>query len=205
MKVLVLNCGSSSAKFQLFETHGMKFIAGGMVERIGFKDAVLSYYPRTGENIKNSLHVQNHEEAIDLILKTICHPEYGVLDNIHQIDPAIECEIFSQRLEIGSMEEPFITVDIVVEALDSAETKTQFIEEIITHLPNTPLIAASGVAGIGHSDRMKTIRSGNLYLVYDEQALSSDEDVLLAPKVCLMANWQANLVLEILLGDYQWE
>ncbi len=86
MKVLVLNCGSSSAKFQLFETHGMKYIAGGLVERVGFRDAGLAYYRRTGENIKNSLHVQNHEEAIDLILKTICHPEYGDLDNIHQIE-----------------------------------------------------------------------------------------------------------------------
>jgi len=86
MKVLVLNCGSSSAKFQLFETHGMKYIAGGLVERIGFQDAGLAYYTRSGENIKNSLHVQNHEKAIDLILKTICHPEYGDLDNIHQIE-----------------------------------------------------------------------------------------------------------------------
>ncbi len=74
-------------------------------------------------------------------------------------------------------------------------------KEIMLHLPNTPIVAASGVAGIGNSDRIVTKQIGNLHMVYDEHALSSDDDVLLAPKVCLMANWQANIVLEILVGD----
>ncbi len=42
---------------------------------------------------------------------------------------------------------------------------------------------------------------GNLYLCYDEHALSSDDDVLMAPRVALMANWEANLALEIILGE----
>jgi len=99
------------------------------------------------------------------------------------------------------MQKPFEDVDVVVEALDSAEIKTCFIEEILEKLPNTPLVAATGVAGYGNSDRIKTIHSGNLNLCADEEARSSEDDVLLAPKVCLMANWQANLVLEILLGE----
>lgn len=120
-------------------------------------------------------------------------------ENIANINSVVECSVENIKLEKGAMWKPFQHVDIIVEALDTAATKTQFIEEIMQHLPHIPLIAASGVAGYGNSDRIITKKLGNLYLVYDEEAQSSDDDVLLAPKVCLMANWQANLVLEILL------
>jgi sulfur carrier protein ThiS adenylyltransferase len=122
-------------------------------------------------------------------------------ENINQIDPDVQLEILNKRLVKGSMEEPFKNVDVVVEALDNAETKATFIEEILTKLPDKPLVAASGVAGYGHSDRIMTKHFGNLYMCYDENALSSDEDVLMAPRVAIMANWEANLVIEILLGE----
>ena len=119
--------------------------------------------------------------------------------NIERINPDIETIIHNIRLVKGLMDSPFRDVDIVIEALDDASTKTDFIEEILIKLPDTPLVAASGVAGYGNSDRIHTMRSGNLYLCYDEQSLSSDEDVLTAPRVGLMANWEANLAVEILL------
>ena len=68
-------------------------------------------------------------------------------------------------------------------------------------LPDKPLVACSGVSGYGNSERITTKHLGNLHMVYDEKALSSDDDVLMAPRVTLMANWQANIVLEILLGE----
>ena len=89
---------------------------------------------------------------------------------------------------------------MVIEALDSAETKAEFLEEILLKLPGKPVVAASGVAGYGHCDRVVTMRCGNLYMCYDEYALSSDDDILLAPRVGLMANWEANLAAEIILG-----
>jgi sulfur carrier protein ThiS adenylyltransferase len=122
-------------------------------------------------------------------------------NNIKNINPEVSCILLQEKLMTGSMWKPFTDVDIIIEALDHAETKTQFIEEVLTHLPNIPIVAASGVAGYGQSDRIRTIKTGNLHMVYDEEALSSDEDVLLAPKVCLMANWQANIALELLLGE----
>ena len=62
-------------------------------------------------------------------------------------------------------------------------------------------LSASGVAGYGHSDRIVTKKLGNLCLCYDELAKSSDDDVLMAPRVILMANWEANLALELILGE----
>lgn len=121
--------------------------------------------------------------------------------NIHRIYPNTQVEAIELTLEKGRMHEPFLSSDVIIEALDDAQTKTNFIEDIQVHLPNTPLVAASGVAGYGHSDRIETKRLDNLYICYDEQAESSENDVLLAPKVCLMANWQANIALELLLGE----
>jgi sulfur carrier protein ThiS adenylyltransferase len=121
--------------------------------------------------------------------------------SIKRINPNINIVVHNLKLNKGSMEKPFKDVDVVIEALDNAETKANFIEEIMLKLPNKPIVAASGVAGYGHSDRIKTNRCGNLYLCYDEDAKSCDEDVLLAPRVALMANWEANLAIEIILGE----
>jgi sulfur carrier protein ThiS adenylyltransferase len=122
-------------------------------------------------------------------------------ENIKNINPEVKIEAHNIKLEKGSMEKPFTDVNVVIEALDKAETKATFIDEILTKLPNTAVVAASGVAGYGHSDRVTTKYLGNLFMCYDENALSSDEDVLMAPRVALMANWEANLALEIILGE----
>lgn len=122
-------------------------------------------------------------------------------ENIKKIDESLKIEILNHRLTKDSMYKPFQEADVVIEALDDAEIKTTFIEEILTKLPGKPIVGASGVSGYGHSDRITTKKMGNLYMCYDEAAKDSEEDVLMAPKVCLMANWQANLALEILLGE----
>ncbi len=122
-------------------------------------------------------------------------------DNIKKINPEIIIETFNIKLKKGSMEKPFKDADVVIEALDKAETKTAFIEEILIKLKDKPIVAVSGVAGYGHSERIVTKKLGNLCICYDELANSSDEDILMAPRVILMANWQANLALEIILGE----
>jgi len=122
-------------------------------------------------------------------------------NNIQKINDSIKVDIINQKLTKDSMYKPFTDVDVVVEALDNAEAKTTFIEEILIKLPNKPVVGASGVAGYGHSDRITTKKVGNLHMCYDEYAKDSDDDVLMAPRVCLIANWEANLVLEILLGE----
>ena len=122
-------------------------------------------------------------------------------ESIEKINPQVKIVTHNIKLEKGFMEKPFQDVTVVIEALDNAEIKTLFIEEILSKLPDKPIVAASGVAGYGHSDRITTKRLGNLYMCYDEKAKSSDDDVLMAPRVVLMANWEANLALEIILGE----
>jgi len=122
-------------------------------------------------------------------------------ENIKKINPKVKIITHNIKLKKGFMEKPFQDITVVIEALDNAEIKTLFIEEILSKLPDKPIIAASGVAGYGHSDRITTKRLGHLYMCYDEKAKSSDDDVLMAPRVSLMANWEANLALEIILGE----
>lgn len=122
-------------------------------------------------------------------------------DNINRVNPSVKVEVHNVKLEKGLMEKPFQDVDVVIEALDSAKTKAEFIEEIMLKLPDKPIVGASGVAGYGHGDRIVTRRFGNLCLCSDENAPSSEDDVLLAPRVALMANWEANLTIELLLGE----
>ena len=86
MMILVLNCGSSSVKFRLFQVDGWELLAGGLVERIGSKDAAVNYRRAGKDKIRNAVKAENHEQAIDLVLKTLCDPTLGVLDDIHKID-----------------------------------------------------------------------------------------------------------------------
>jgi len=120
---------------------------------------------------------------------------------IHRIDESVNVDIFNYRLTKNTMDKSFHNVEVIVEALDNADIKTIFIEEVMQKFPNVPIVGCSGVAGYGHSDRIITKKLGKLYMVYDEKAKDCNDDVLMAPRVILMANWQANIVLEILLGE----
>ena len=135
------------------------------------------------------------------------HKQIGMLkidalsETLQCINPSVDIITHELKLQKGSMQIPFENVDVVVEALDHAQTKATFIEEILMKLPKTPLVAASGVAGYGTPERIRTLHTGNLYLCYDEKAKSSTQDVLMAHHVALMANWEADLVIEIILGE----
>ena len=122
----------------------------------------------------------------------------SLMYNIEKVNPDVNVTAVFRKLEPGMMHLPFENVDIVVEALDSAETKATFIEEILLKLPDRPVIAASGIAGIGRANSINTRITGNLYLIHDDDAPSSDDGILLAPRVGMFAYWQANIVLEIL-------
>lgn len=86
MIILVLNCGSSSIKYQLFEM-GIKaeVIARGLVERIGFTDAVITHLPAGKDKYKNIQPIMDHTTGINLIMDALAHKEHGVISNIDEI------------------------------------------------------------------------------------------------------------------------
>ena len=85
MYVLVLNCGSSSLKFQLFDMETQENLAKGLVEKIGSSVAGLRYQHADGSSIQEQLEVLNHSSAIRLALRTLTNPSYGVMNDISEV------------------------------------------------------------------------------------------------------------------------
>ena len=84
MKILVLNCGSSSLKYQLINMEDEEVLASGKYERIGEDEAFITHKVN-GKKIEIKHPAKTHEEAIDFTLKQLIHPEYKVIDNLDEI------------------------------------------------------------------------------------------------------------------------
>jgi acetate kinase len=85
MKVLVLNCGSSSVKFQLIDPARKAPLARGLIERVGTRNALLTYGTKGKSEVKEVLEVLNHDAAIRLALSALLHQEYGAIGDQSEI------------------------------------------------------------------------------------------------------------------------
>lgn len=86
MIILVLNCGSSSVKYQVIDmSTGVNVMAKGMIERIGLNDSVLTHKPEGKDKYKLVQDIPDHTLAINLLLEVLVHPEHGVLTDINMI------------------------------------------------------------------------------------------------------------------------
>lgn len=84
MKVLVINCGSSSLKYQLIRMEDEEVLAKGIVERIGIDGSMITY-KANGNKIVKEKKISNHKEAIKLVLDTLMDKEIGVIESIKDI------------------------------------------------------------------------------------------------------------------------
>ena len=85
MKILVLNCGSSSLKYQLINMENDEVIASGKYERIGEQEAFITH-KALGKKITINHVALDHTEAIDFTLKQLTNPEYKVIDSLDEIN-----------------------------------------------------------------------------------------------------------------------
>jgi acetate kinase len=85
MFVFVLNCGSSSFKYQLLDMSNEHRVAIGLVERIGMKDSVLTYEPANGDKLKEIADIADHEVAIKHVLEKLVDPRIGVIKSLADI------------------------------------------------------------------------------------------------------------------------
>ncbi|MBR0119779.1 MAG: acetate/propionate family kinase, partial [Eubacterium sp.] len=86
MKVLVINCGSSSLKYQLIDSETEQALAVGLCERIGI-DGRLNHTPaKTGEKIVIEKAMPDHEVAIGMVIDALIDPEHGVISSLEEID-----------------------------------------------------------------------------------------------------------------------
>ena len=85
MKILVLNCGSSSLKYQLINMENEEVVASGKYERIGEEEAFLTH-KACGKKLEIKKPAFNHKEAIEITLKEFTNPEYKVIESLDEIN-----------------------------------------------------------------------------------------------------------------------
>ncbi|MEN3038220.1 MAG: acetate kinase [Candidatus Kryptonium sp.] len=86
MKVLVLNSGSSSIKYQFIETSNHEVLAKGQVERIGMDDAVLTHIRADGDTVKISAEILDHNIAIEYVIAVLLSKNHGVIKDKSEIE-----------------------------------------------------------------------------------------------------------------------
>jgi acetate kinase len=85
MNILVINCGSSSLKFQLINTDSEQVIAKGICERIGISGSQLVYVPSSGEKQIKEADMPSHKEAIKFVINALTDPVTGVVKKLEEI------------------------------------------------------------------------------------------------------------------------
>ena len=112
MKILVLNCGSSSLKYQLINMENEEVLASGKYERIGEDEAFITHKVN-GQKIEIKHPAKTHEEAVDFTLKQLINPEYKVIDSLDEISA------IGHRLVHGGekINQSVVITDEVVEVL----------------------------------------------------------------------------------------
>jgi len=86
MKILVLNCGSSSIKYQLFDMADRKVIAKGGIEKLGMKGSFLKHVRQDGQSIVFEGEILDHKVGVEYILGVLTSAKYGCLKSLSEID-----------------------------------------------------------------------------------------------------------------------
>ncbi len=121
--------------------------------------------------------------------------------NIERIDPKVKVYPFDIRLCQNDILDLMSKCDVIVEAFDKAEMKHMIIDTVMNFLPSTHLVMGVGMAGWGDNNILKTVYSDKLIVCGDQINEISSHSPPIAPRVSIVANMQANAVLEILLGS----
>ena len=86
MKVLVINCGSSSLKYQLMDSESGEIFAKGLCERIGIDGSAIEYKKGDDEKIVTKVEMKDHTDAVDQVIKKLTDKENGVVSSLKEID-----------------------------------------------------------------------------------------------------------------------
>ena len=146
-----------------------------------------------------NLHRQQYEADQIGMYKTV-----ALAENLKEIAPYISLEIHTERITEDNAVTLLQDADIICEAFDDAECKAMLTNTVLSELPDKYLVAASGMAGMGVTNSIKTRRiTSRFYLCGDETSEVSDGIGLVAPRVALCAAHEAHTVLRILAKQFE--
>ena len=123
-------------------------------------------------------------------------------ENLSKINPYVRVQTYNEKLDRKNVEKIFEEAEVVVEAFDRADEKAMLINTVSEKMPDKYIVAASGVAGYGENNEIKTVRfSSRIFIVGDHKTAAQPGVGLMAPRVGIVAHHQANVVLRVLLGE----
>ena len=164
--------------------------------RAGVGQLILCDYDRV--DITN-LHRQQYKANQIGMYKTVV-----LAENLKEIAPYVSVEIHTERITEDNALTLLRSADIICEAFDDAECKAMLTNTVLSELPDKYLVAASGMAGMGTTNSIKTRRiTSKFYLCGDETSEVSDGIGLVASRVALCAAHQAHTVLRIIAKQFE--
>lgn len=124
-------------------------------------------------------------------------------ENLSEIAPYIEVETHTVRLTEQNAVELLGGADLICEAFDAAEAKAMLTDKVLTELPEKYLVSASGMAGLGDANSIKTRKiTDRFYLCGDGVSEVADGEGLLVSRVMLCAAHQAHKVLQLIAEKF---
>lgn len=142
MNILVLNCGSSSIKYQFIDTESKEPLAKGQVERIGMASAVLTHERQDKDKIKIVGEILDHTTAIEYVIAVLLSPNHGVIKDRKEIDAVGHRVVHGGETFSGSV---LITDQVMQALIDNIELaplhnppNIKGIKATKEHLPDTP-------------------------------------------------------------------
>lgn len=128
----------------------------------------------------------------------------ALAENLMEIAPYLEFKVHTEKITEDNAQDILSDADIICEAFDQPEAKAMLTNTVLERLPQTYLVAASGMAGLGSANDIRTRRvTKRFYLCGDEVSDVNDDIGLVSSRVMLCAAHQAHMVLRILAGEVE--
>lgn len=150
MKILVINCGSSSLKYQLLDMENENVLAQGLCERIAIDGSRMKYQPGDKEKIVIEKDIPNHNVAIEMVIEALVNKEYGVVNSMDEVAAV------GHRIVHGGEEfsQSVILTDEVIEGIKKCSDLAPLhnpanltgIEVCKELMPNTPMVGVFDTA-----------------------------------------------------------
>ncbi len=150
MKTLVLNCGSSSIKYKLFDMTSGEVMAQGGIERVGLEDSFLKFADKNEEKVTLEKSIPNHEEGIAFILRILTDQKYGCIKSYNEIDAVGHRVVHGGEKFASSVLITQEVIDMLVECTEFAPlhnpANLEGIRAIDKILPDTPQVGVFDTA-----------------------------------------------------------
>jgi len=124
----------------------------------------------------------------------------ALADNLYRINSNLQLQLVDKKFESEDIVKFFTDCDVIIEAFDDKVQKQMLVETVIEKMPQKTIVIGTGMAGWGDNNSIRTEKLDNIYICGDQVSEISEELPPIGPRVGVVANMQANQVLEILLG-----